>query len=413
MIDRFLWVDNLEAYLKAEESIQAAIILDKPQPTEEKFYQVQDGVAVIPIKGSLVNSSVPRWFEDLGYARSYQNIQQDLMQANADPSVKSILLDVNSGGGAASGVSSLSEAIKASEKPVHAFAENAMSAAYWLASSAKTLTAANTAMVGSIGTVQVHLDVSGSYKQGGIDPTVLRSGEYKALGHSMEPLSDKAKTVMQDQLDYFTKIFVDGVAANRGMSPEGFSATAGQGRVFIGQQAKDVNLVDSIDSFQTVFATVAALGNNSGQVPTFKKDQYRMEDTQEIKAESSAKIELLTSQLSAKEAALLDAKVEIVQLKAQNEQVNKNFEAMQEIALASLNQMRVSLGMTALDKVEASDLLAEHARVKQEFVSKFPVGGVAAVAPVEETEAKAEQVVKVDADYLRRIQASSTQIKRS
>jgi hypothetical protein len=131
-----------------------------------------------------------------------------------------------------------------------------MSAAYLLASAARTVSIDQMAEAGSVGVISVHQEMSKMLKDIGITPTVMRSGKYKALGNPYEPLTDEAKAEIQGQLDQLYGIFVQHVADHRGVTYATADQKMAQGRVFIGERAKEVGLVDSVTSFDALMTKV-------------------------------------------------------------------------------------------------------------------------------------------------------------
>ena len=120
-----------------------------------------EGIAVIPIHGSLVKRSLG--MEAASGLTSYGEIAAMLDAALADPQVSGILLDIDSPGGEASGSFELARRVRevAAIKPVWAVANDAAySAAYAIAASAQRLFVTETGGVGSIGVIALHVDQS-------------------------------------------------------------------------------------------------------------------------------------------------------------------------------------------------------------------------------------------------------------
>ena len=226
-------------------------------PQKARLLDMQGSVAVIGIRGSLTNGSVGYG----NYVTTYSEIRDALIQAAMDPKVSAVLLDISSGGGAVNGVSDTAKLIRQVDgiKPVVAYAESTCcSAAYWLGSSARAIHAADTAEVGSVGVITVAQSYARMYQEMGIDATVIRAGEFKFLNHPLEPLTDKAKAVIQEQLDQLYGMFASYVADRRGMNLDTFNKTAGEGRVFIGAKGVEAGLIDSITSFDKLVSRLEA-----------------------------------------------------------------------------------------------------------------------------------------------------------
>lgn len=219
----------------------------------------QSGVGVITIKGPLLNTDSPlaAYFG----ITTYPAIRASLMSAVQDKSIKNILLHVDSGGGAVSGVADTGSLISrvGQVKPVTTFAGGDMgSAAYWLGVSASQRFATKTSIVGSIGVLAVHMDQSQALAKDGLKATVIRSGKYKALNNPYEPLSSLAKEQMQSRVDAAYRVFGDHVAASLGMTFAAMDDKIGQGREFFGQQAVDAGLVNGLASFDAIISKLAS-----------------------------------------------------------------------------------------------------------------------------------------------------------
>ncbi|HDK41693.1 MAG TPA: S49 family peptidase, partial [Nitrospirae bacterium] len=159
---------------------------------DEQAYDVINGVAVLDIQGVL--SKRASWFMMFfGYA-GMQAIGENLKKALADPSVKAVLLNIDSPGGTVDGTAELAQLIYESrgEKPIVAFTDGMIaSAAYWIASAADTrYISSDTTEVGSIGVIMTHVDYSQAYEKVGIKITQIVSGKYKNIGSPYKPLGD-------------------------------------------------------------------------------------------------------------------------------------------------------------------------------------------------------------------------------
>lgn len=254
---------SLKAALEAEESISKSMAAggygqdDEDDDEEEpRLLEVSDGIGVISIKGALNNES-GFWNEVFGMT-GYPEIRDALIKAANDPGVKSIMLDIDSGGGAVSGVADTAALIRTINdrvKPVYAFTDGTMaSAAYWLGCAAGKVHAGRTAVVGSIGVLSTHREYSKALREAGVGVTVIRAGKYKALANSVEPLSEDGKKQIQQVVDAAYQVFVEHVASMRGHSYTYTDENMAQGREFVGETAMTADLVDSITTFDKVIS---------------------------------------------------------------------------------------------------------------------------------------------------------------
>lgn len=410
-------------------------------------YSVQNGVGVISIRGSLTNSGSPyaRYFG----STTYPDIRNALMYAVNDQEASSILLEIDSGGGSVAGMmetAQLISTIDKSVKPVYSYTPgNMASAAYALGVSGRSVYASQTSVVGSIGTLAIHTEQSKALKEAGIGVTVVRSGDYKALVNGVEPLTKVAEQQLQAQIDAIDRVFSGWVADKRQMTLSNLDTYAGQGREFVGQQAVSVGLVDSIETFDSVVNKIAALTldnntkhqNNSGNFNRgMDMTKQALTDAQILAAQAGVQIAppgaegapatpAAAQQEQQAQAAVEAASQEVTKTeeknhsaeltsflrtewtKAQGEVVKLTAErdalvaqvanltttsqAMSKIVASSVSQMKVALGLSAMDlsKLSAESLVAEHTATAEVFVKQFRGGGVAAVQhePNQATEA--------------------------
>ena len=176
--------------------------------------QIQEGVAVVHISGDLISGEAG--YMALFGSVGYDDLRDALMQALVSPEVGSILLHVNSGGGMVAGCEDFAAFLKqvATYKPLTTYADNCMcSAGYWIGSHGQHISTNRTATIGSLGVVMMHFDRSQSLAADGIRPTVVRSGKYKMLTNSVEPLSPVALEELQTKADVIYSVFIEAVAA--------------------------------------------------------------------------------------------------------------------------------------------------------------------------------------------------------
>jgi signal peptide peptidase SppA len=228
-------------------SERVGVTVDKPTPEENRFvgspkyvnrqklYGVQDGAAIITIEGSLVNRG--EWIGAASGLVSYEGIEAQVSAALADANVSSIVLDIDSPGGEATGMYALAAKIRSARqiKPVVALVNDlAASAAYGIASQADQILVSPTSVVGSVGVVLLHLDVSKQMEMKGQVPTLIYAGAHKVDGNPFAPLPDTVKADLQRDVMTFYDRFVETVAAGRGDRISESAIRATEARTFIG-----------------------------------------------------------------------------------------------------------------------------------------------------------------------------------
>lgn len=210
-------------------------------------YQIHGSVAVLPIFGTVIPRADA--FSDISGGTSLERTSARFRQALEDPSVGSILLDIDSPGGSVYGVQEFAQEIYAARgrKKVVAIADAlAASAAYWIGSAAEQFVVTPSGEVGSIGVVAMHVDYSEHLKTEGVKVTYVHAGEHKVEGNQAEPLGDEARAFIQQRVDEYYEAFVGAVARNRGVTKAKVLKEFGQGRVYGADQAKAAGMVDRI-----------------------------------------------------------------------------------------------------------------------------------------------------------------------
>lgn len=216
---------------------------------------VRDGVATIPVEGPLFRHA--NLFTQISGATSIETLATDLNSALADPTVKGVILYVDSPGGEVNGTSEFAQMIydARGQKPVVAYiSDMGCSAAYWIASAADEVVVADTATVGSIGVIAAMRDPSGDSKSS-------RSIEFvssQSPNKRPDPTTEKGRAQIQTMVDDLAGVFVEAVARNRGVSTETVMSDFGQGGVFVGQKAITAGLADRIGSYESVHAELAS-----------------------------------------------------------------------------------------------------------------------------------------------------------
>lgn len=213
-------------------------------------------VAVLYISGPIVTHEA--WYHHLIGMTSYQAIANAAITAANDRSITKILMRVDTGGGTANGIDDCSSTLREimdTHVPMYTYIAGSMfSAGYWLGSLGKRIFLNQISGAGSIGAMTVHMSYYRYLVELGIDPKVFRSAEYKALGHPVEELTEKASKVIQDSLDYLDEIFTAEVASNRNTSVETVKTSMGRGLTYAGRQAIQAGLADELLSFEKVIS---------------------------------------------------------------------------------------------------------------------------------------------------------------
>lgn len=222
--------------------------------TKQASLNIIDGVAIIPILGTLVHRG--SWITAESGMATYNSLRSILIDAANDSSVKSILLDIDSGGGEVDGnfeLANLIRQINDDIKPVVAIANgSAFSGAFSLGVAAGKFYVTPTGGVGSVGVIIQHVDFSEQNEMKGIKVTNIVAGERKAELSPDFPLSNSARQMLQDEVNRVADIFITHVAEMRGIDKETVINT--KAALIFGEEAAKIGFVDGIVSFDEVLS---------------------------------------------------------------------------------------------------------------------------------------------------------------
>lgn len=245
-IIRELVISRLNGVRMSEDEMLEAIGGRRGQPQQ----QTTGAVAIVPLRGVLVphgalmgdvsnpGTGLDSWLE------MFQSIV-------ADPKVSDIVLDVDSPGGSAGGVTEAAAIVRAAraKKNIVSVANcTAASAAYAIACQATTFMVTPSGMVGSIGVYNIHEDISAALEMEGVKPTIIQAPDsgYKTETSPFGPLSDDALAHMQEMVNAYYETFVNDVAAGRNVDPAVVKQSYGQGRLLTAKVALSAGLVDGV-----------------------------------------------------------------------------------------------------------------------------------------------------------------------
>ena len=218
------------------------------------IFSKKQGVGIIELNGLIVSS---------------EQILKNLTSFRNDPNVKSIILRIDSPGGSVGAAQEIFEDIKRTNevKPVVAsMGSLGASGGYYAALGAEKIIANPGTMTGSIGVIVKFPNLEGLFEKVGYKTEVVKSGAMKDVGAPNRPLSDKERALLQGLIDNVFNQFVKAVAESRGMPEETVKELA-DGRIFSGEQAFEVGLIDGLGNFTDAVSMAAELGGLDPEQP--------------------------------------------------------------------------------------------------------------------------------------------------
>jgi signal peptide peptidase SppA len=221
--------------------------------------QSAGAVAVLPIYGTLANHA--GMMAESSGGVSTDRLAARFRQAVSDPGVSAIVLDIDSGGGAVSGIPELAAEIYAARgvKPIKAVSNTLMaSAALWLGSAADEVIVSPSSETGSVGVVAAHSNIAKAMEMAGVETTLVYAGAKKVEGNPYGPLDDEARAELQRRVDEAHTLFVRDLARFRGVSAETVRSEFGEGRVFGPKEAIRRGMADRVGTIDDVIAEMAS-----------------------------------------------------------------------------------------------------------------------------------------------------------
>ncbi len=183
--------------------------------------------------------------------------------ARKDRNVKAVVIRIDSPGGDAAASDEMWRAIERTraEKPVIAsMAGTAASGGYYIAAPADTIVAEPATITGSIGVFGMWFNVGEFLREKvGINTQVIKTGQYADMYSSVRPASDLERDLAARQTDSVYQTFMSVVSKGRGLSMDSVAQIA-QGRVWTGQQAQAIGLVDVLGGMERALEIAAERG---------------------------------------------------------------------------------------------------------------------------------------------------------
>ncbi|MCC7491627.1 MAG: signal peptide peptidase SppA [Fimbriimonadaceae bacterium] len=211
----------------------------------------RDRIAVIPLSGLITAGGESSLLG--GSSGGGEKTVELIRKAAKDKNVKAVVIRINSPGGSAAASQEIFEAIlaarEATRKPfVASMADLAASGGYYVAAACDQIVANRSTLTGSIGVIMAGYDISGLLEWIRVKPATIKAGKWKDVGSLERPMTAAERALLQALINNTYDQFVKDVARGRRL-PEAQVRKLAEGRVYTGEQAKQVRLVDSLGGF--------------------------------------------------------------------------------------------------------------------------------------------------------------------
>lgn len=222
----------------------SSLISHSPQTD---IFSKKEGVGIVELKGLIISS---------------EQTLKHLTEFRHNPNVKSIVLRIESPGGAVGAAQEIYQEVMRTNhvKPVIAsMGSMGASGGYYAALGAESIMANPGTLTGSIGVIIKFPNLEGLFEKIGYKSEVIKSGPLKDVGAGNRPMSEEERKLMQDLIDNVYGQFVRDIAAARGMEKDTVQGLA-DGRVYTGEQALEVGLIDNLGNFTDAIIMAADMG---------------------------------------------------------------------------------------------------------------------------------------------------------
>ena len=239
-----------------------------PESTSRQWGR-ERGVGVIVVDEQIVdgeNVDVP--FIDI-HMSGGDTIIRELETMAADPLIGAIVLRVDSPGGAALASDRIWRAVRRARqrKPVIAsMGAVAASGGYYVACAADEIWADPSTLTGSIGIFYGKVDVAGLADMLGVGLESFGRGKHAGAESLFRPFTDEERAALADVMRSYYRMFLSRVAEGRGMSVEAVDSL-GRGRVYSGDEAQRLGLVDRLGGFASALVRARAMAQVSADAP--------------------------------------------------------------------------------------------------------------------------------------------------
>jgi protease-4 len=219
---------------------------------EKEAFARGEKIAVVDIKGVITSS---------------RHIVEQIDNFTEDDGVKAIILRINSpGGGVGPSQEIYREVLKAKEKKkiIASMESVGASGGYYVACASDLIVANPGTITGSIGVVMEFSNVEDLLKKIGLRSYVIKSGKHKDIGSPLREMTPGERSILQGVIDSVHAQFVRAVAEGRNMEESKVRRIA-DGRIFSGEQAKELGLVDRLGSLQDAIEIAAGMVGIEGK----------------------------------------------------------------------------------------------------------------------------------------------------
>jgi protease-4 len=258
LVDRAAYWDEMQDFFKQHAGDWKPVRLARY--SREVRSEGRQKVAIVHATGNIVVGQSD-YSPVLGFMMGSDSVAADLRRAREDDSIKAVVLRVDSGGGSAVASEIIRrevELIRRKKPVVASMSDVAASGGYWISMSSSRILADPGTITGSIGVVYGKANVRGLYSMLGLSVDHIALSDNATIGWSQQNYTPRQRETILRMMQQIYDDFIAGVAAGRNLAPERVNEI-GRGRVWTGQQALDLGLIDEVGGMERAVAVAKEL----------------------------------------------------------------------------------------------------------------------------------------------------------
>lgn len=256
MVDELMYYEQIKEFVGKKKVISLDKYLQYVYDNKKSTKKNNDKIAIIYAEGTILMGEEPRNLSD---QLTPNTIIAELDKALKNKNIKGIVLRVNSPGGSALASAVINNKIKEVNKvkPVYvSIGGIAASGGYYISADAKKIFADKGSLTGSIGVVSLIPNVKELVEKIDINIEELKKGEYADIySLTNEVTKDKLDKIYASNLKVYDE-FLNVVSEGRDLNREYVHSIA-QGKVWLGEEALELKLVDKIGGIEDTISNLA------------------------------------------------------------------------------------------------------------------------------------------------------------
>lgn len=276
LVDTVLYETEMKAYLRQlldmedDVTIASATVQDMKSVKSSGIKKSKNRIALLYAVGQIYSGTTSTDIQDKYFVSEIEKIRND-------DRVKAVVLRVNSPGGSAYASEQIWKALsdlKAEKPVVVSMGDVAASGGYYISCNASKIVAEPTTITGSIGIIGMFPNFQGTSQKLGISTDVVKTNQFGDFGNMARPMRDDEKALLQHNVEQGYDLFLTRCAEGRHIPKDSLEQYA-QGRVWSGNQAKEIGLVDELGGISDALSIASGLADLGSDYAVYEYPKTR------------------------------------------------------------------------------------------------------------------------------------------